>query len=45
MDLKGRLDIVVDSLDVQSNIVLGSFDVIPDLRLEKLQLVDFLCRN
>lgn len=45
MNLKGCLDVVVDSLNIQGDIVLGFFYANSAFRLEELQLINFLCRD
>jgi hypothetical protein len=43
MCLKGRFNILVDSLNALGDIVLGFFGATSAFRLEKLQLIDFHC--
>lgn len=43
--LEDCLDIIVDSLNVQGDVVFGFFGPISAFWLEKLQLVDFLRRD
>ena len=42
MHLENFLNVVVDPLDIQDDIILGSFGSILVLRPMKLQLIDFL---